>query len=146
MVEFIEENQILCDNLHGFRSGRSCLTQLLSHIDDIVKGLASGVDTDAIYLDFAKAFDKVDHRLLKMNKLVFYEKVTKWVESFLSKRQQSVVVDGVSSFEVPIQSGVPQGTVLRPILFIIFINDMKLSVKGSIIRHFADDTRILKHR
>ena len=147
MVEFIEENQILCDNQHDFRSGRSCLTQLLSHIDDIVQGLASGVDTDAIYLDFAKAFDKVDHRLLllKMNKLGIHEKVTKWVESFLSKRQQSVVVGGVSSFEVPIKSGVPQGTVLGPLLFIIFINDMKLSVKGSIIKLFADDTRILKH-
>ena len=80
-----------------------------------------------------------------MNKLGFHERVTKWVESFLSKRQQSVVVDGVSSFKVPIQSGVPQGKVLGPLLFIIFINDMKLSVKGSIIRLFADDTRILKH-
>ena len=146
MVEFLEENQILCENQHGFRSGRSCLTQLLSHVDDIVQGLSSSVGTDAIYLDFAKAFDKVDHRLLlKMNKLRFHERVTKWAESFLSKRQQSVVVDGVSSFKVPIQSGVPQGTVLGHLHFIIFINDMKLSVKGSIIRLFADDTRILKH-
>ena len=147
MVEFLEENQILYNNQHGFRSGRSYLTQLLSHVDDIVQGLSSGVDTDAIYLDFAKAFDKVDHRLLllKMNKLGFHERVTNWVESFLSKRQQSVVVDGVSSFKVPIRNGVPQGTVLRPLLFIIFINDMKLSVKGSIIRLFADYTRILKH-
>ena len=147
MVEFLEENQILCDNQHGFRSGRSCLTQLLSHVNDIVQGLSSGVDTDAIYLDFAEAFDKVDHQLLllKMNKLGFHERVTKWVESFLSKRQQSVVVDGVSSFKVPIQSEVPQGTVLGPLLFIIFINDMKLSVKGSMIKLFADDTRILEH-
>ena len=127
--------------------GRSCLTQLLSHLDDIVQGLSSGVDTDAIYLDFAKAFDKVDHRLLlpKMKNLGFHERVTKWVKSFLSKRQQSVVVDGVSSNKVAIQSGVPQGTVLGPLLFIIFNNDMKLSVKGSIIRLFADGTRILKH-
>ena len=66
-------------NYNIIYSGRSCLTQLLSHIDDIVQGLASGVDTDAIYLDFAKAFDKVDHRLLllKMDKLGFHEKVTK---------------------------------------------------------------------
>ena len=79
------------------------------------------MDTDAIYLDFAKAFDKLDYRLLllKMKKLGFHDRVTKWVESFLSKRQQSVVVDGVSSFKVPIQSAVPQGTVLGPLLFII---------------------------
>ena len=64
MVKYLDENEILCDNQHRFRSGRSCLTQLLSHFDDIMRGLLSGSDTDAIYLDFAKAFDKVDHRLL----------------------------------------------------------------------------------
>ena len=58
MVNFIEDNNILCDNQHGFRSGRSCLTQMLSHFDDIMLGLLNGHDTDAIYLDFAKAFDK----------------------------------------------------------------------------------------
>ena len=64
MVKFIEQNSLLCDNQHGFRSGRSCLTQLLSHIDDVTRGLINGADTDAIYLDYAKAFDKVDHQLL----------------------------------------------------------------------------------
>ena len=61
MVKFIDDNKILCSNQHGFRSGRSCLTQLLSHFDDIVLGFSKGADTDAIYLAYAKAFDKVDH-------------------------------------------------------------------------------------
>ncbi|KAL5270243.1 hypothetical protein ACHWQZ_G001096 [Mnemiopsis leidyi] len=98
MVDYIDRNKLLCDNQQGFRSGKSCLTQLLSHKDDIVKGLIDGADTDVIYLDFAKAFDKVDHRLLlaKMRKLGFHEKLVKWIESFLSDRKQSVVLDGVS--------------------------------------------------
>ena len=77
MVDFIKKNQLLCNNQHGFRSGRSCLTQLFSHVDDIVQGLTRNADTDAIDLDFAKAFDKVDHRLLllKMKRLGFHEKV-----------------------------------------------------------------------
>ena len=147
MVDFIEKNQLLCDNQHGFRSGRSCLTQLLSHVDDIIQGLVKNADTDAIYLDFAKAFDKVDHRLLllKMERMGFHRSLVKWIESFLSEREQRVELDGVSSLAAIILSGVPQGTVLGPLLFIIFINDMQLCVTGSIIRFFADDTRILRH-
>ena len=147
MVKYLDENEILCDNQHGFRSGRSCLTQLLSHFDVIMRGLLSGSDTDAIYLDFAKAFDKVDHRLLidKLQKYGFNGRIIKWLESFLSNRHQHVVLNGVSSFAALVISGVPQGTVLGPLLFILFINDMKLCVTGSIIRFFADDTRILKH-
>ena len=146
-VDFIEKNQLLCDNQHGFRAGRSCLTQLLSHVDDIVQGLTKNADTDAIYLDFAKAFDKVDHKLLlkKLRRLGFHEKLVQWIESFLTGREQRVVLDGVSSVAAIVLSGVPQGTVLGPLLFILFINDMKLCVTGSIIRFFADDTRILRH-
>ena len=147
MVDFLEKNDLLCDNQHGFRAGRSCLTQLLSHVDDIVQGLTKNADTDAIYLDFAKAFDKVDHRLLlsKMKRMGFHEKIVRWIESFLTDRKQCVVLNGVSSTEAAIISGVPQGTVLGPLLFILFINDMKLCVTGSMIRFFADDTRILRH-
>ena len=146
MVKFIDENGLLCDNQHGFRSGRSCLTQMLSHFDDIMDGLTQNADTDAIYLDYAKAFDKVDHRLLsKLRRYGFHDKLLHWIESFLSNRSQYVVLGGVSSFAAAILSGVPQGSVLGPLLFILFINDMKLCVKSSTIRFFADDTRIMKH-
>ena len=141
------KNEILCDNQHGFRSGRSCLTQLLSYCDDIMKGVLSGSDTDAIYLDFANAFDKVDHRLLieKLKKYGFNGKILLWLKSFLSDRYQRVVLNGKSSFAALVHSGVTQGTAIGPLLFILFVNDMKFCITDSIIRFFADDTRILKH-
>jgi hypothetical protein len=147
IVSYLDKNNILCHNQHGFRSGRSCLTQLLGHFDDIMLGLTEGIDTDAIYLDYAKAFDKVDHKLLlsKLQRYGFDNKLIKWIESFLSDRQQTVVLDGHHSYITTILSGVPQGTVLGPILFILFINDMELCVKHSTVRFFADDTRISKH-
>ena len=146
VVKYLEENNILCHMQHGFRSGRSCLTQMLSHFDDIMEGLTNNFDTDAIYLDYAKAFDKVDHQILlaKLNKYGFSPQFIKWIESFLVDRPQSVVLKGVHSYIASILSGVPQGTVLGPILFILFINDLDSCVKNSTVRFFADDTRISK--
>ncbi len=146
MVSFIDDNNILCPDQHGFRSGRSCLTQMLSHFDEVMQGLTDNADTDAIYLDYAKAFDKVDHRLL-LAKLLRYglsKKVVDWINSFLTNRLQTVVVEGSHSRSVVTLSGVPQGTVLGPILFILFINDMKNCVQHSKVSFFADDTRISK--
>ena len=104
MVKFIEQNSLLCENQHGFRSGRSCLTQLLSHIDDVMRGLINCADTDAIYLDYAKAFDKVDHQLLikKLRRYGFNEHLVMWIESFLTHRSQHVVVklNGIASFKL----------------------------------------------
>ena len=118
-----------------------------AHFDDILCNSLEGADTDAIYLDFAKAFDKVDHQLLlkKLKAFGVTGKVFQWIESFLLDRDQYVAVNGVkSSVSKVITSRVPQGTVLGPILFIIFINDMNESIVSSILRSFADDTRILK--
>ena len=144
LVEYLEQNDLICNKQHGFRSGRSCLTQLLHHFDDVLESLTNNVEFDSIYLDYAKAFDKMDHKLL-MKKLHLYEihsKIISWIESFLTDRKQAVVVDGQLSVFAPIISGVPQGTVLGPILFLIFINDIEHSISSSIIRCFADDTRI----
>ena len=146
LVDYLESNDLLCSQQHGFRSGHSCLTQLLHHFDDILENFLEGKDTDCIYLDYAKAFDKVDHALLlkKMTKYGIHPRMIKWVESFLKDRSQQVVVDGHLSLAAIIISGVPQGTVLGPILFLIFINDITLCVSESIARCFADDTRIMK--
>ena len=85
LVEYLEQNDLICNKQHGFRSGRSCLTQLLHHFDDVLESLTNNAEFDSIYLDYTKALDKVDHKLL-MKKLHLYgihPKIISWIESFL---------------------------------------------------------------
>ena len=146
MVEYLEANSLLTDKQHGFRSSRSCLTQMLDHFDDIYEGFTRGEDTDSIYLDYAKAFDKVDLKLLisKLKRYGFHNKLIDWIESFLSDREQLVVLNGVHSDIAKVISGVPQGSVLGPLFFILFINDLEQVVVSSTVSFFADDTRVSK--
>ncbi|KAL5269743.1 hypothetical protein ACHWQZ_G003270 [Mnemiopsis leidyi] len=144
LTNYLEGNFLLSNKQHGFRKGRSCLTQLLSHYESILKNLNSGKETDVIYLDFSKAFDKVDHGLL-LKKLKFYGiagKLFAWIRDFLTNRKQIVTVDGVHSEPTDVLSGVPQGTVLGPLLFLIDINDLEEVVHSSTAASFADDTRL----
>jgi hypothetical protein len=145
IVEHLESNSVLNVNQHGFRSKRGTITQLLEHYDTILDALCMGSNVDVIYLDFAKAFDKVDHELLlaKTYNCGIQGKIHKWLETFLKNRTQSVIVDGAISSPLNVISGVPQGTVLGPILFLIMANDLSLSCKYTNISCFADDTRIL---
>ena len=99
-----------------------------------------------VYLDFAKAFDKVDHNILMM-KIYQYGirgKLYSWLRNFLQNRHQQVIVDGKLPREEIVVSGVPQGTVLGPLMFLIYIDDLELSMKNSILRTFADDSKIVK--
>ena len=146
MVDFLEENQLLTCKQHGFRKGKSCLTQLLKQYDTILSNLLAQNETDVIYLDFACAFDKVDYPILmkKLSNIGISGKLFDWLLNFLSDRCQTVVVDGVMSYLALVVSGVPQGTVLGPLLFLIYLNDISDCLQFSEISCFADDSRIFK--
>ena len=113
ILEHFNRNNLMCKHQHGFLKNRSCLTQLLGHINIVLENFLQGKDTDSIYLDYAKAFDKVDHELL-LHKLQCYGikgQLLNWIKSFLSDRSQSVAINGKHSYKGKVMSGVPQGTV-----------------------------------
>ena len=145
IVKYLEENALLNPNQHGFRQNHSCVTQLLSYINIIFDNLTNDSETDSIYIDFSKAFDKIDHNIL-INRLKYYKitgKYLEWITQFLKNRTQTVYINNTYSYSTPVRSGVPQGSVLGPVLFILFINDLINCVANSTVLTFADDTKIV---
>ncbi len=143
LVKYIDANDLLSACQHGFVSGRSCSTQLIECLDTWMDLLDRGDSLDVVYLDFAKAFDSVPHeRLLrKLRAFGINQQIIKWSESFLTGRKQRVLVNGSESAWVDVISGVPQGSVLGPLYFVLFINDMP-QVVDNYIALFADDAKL----
>ena len=144
MVHHLEQHRLIRTSQHGFMRGKSCTTNLLSFLEKVTTAVDNGDSVDVIFLDFAKAFDKVPvERLLK--KVLAHGiggKILSWIAAWLRERSQRVVLNGKASTWRKVLSGVPQGSVLGPLLFVLFINDLEENVADSIIiRKFADDTK-----
>ena len=146
IVEHLQKFKLLNDSQHGFIKGKSCLTNLLEYLENVTKVLDEGDPLDVIYLDFAKAFDKVPHKRLikKLEAHGISGNVSRWIKNWLTDRRQRVNINGKISNWADVLSGVPQGSVLGPLLFLIYINDIDDGIMSKIWK-FADDTKICKN-
>ena len=143
LVSYLERNQLMDVNQHGSRAGKSTLSQLLEHQDEILAALENGENFDSVYLDFSKAFDKCDHGILlhKIKRLKIKGRLGRWLQNFLTERQQVVLVNKVKSKYSSLVSGIPQGSVLGPILFLIYISDIGQDLIANTLV-YVDDTKV----
>ena len=145
IAKHLAKNNILINDQHGFRNKLSTITQLINTTNDWANTLNNKGQTDVILLDFSKAFDKVSHKHLQL-KLNYYgirNNTLGWIDAFLSNRTQVTCVNGTHSSRIHVTSGVPQGSVLGPVLFLLYINDINQEIKSH-IKLFADDSVVYR--
>ena len=141
----LETYNIIQEYQHGFRPKRSCESQLLLTIEDLTRALKYSKESHAIILDVSKAFDTVAHNRLinKLNHCGISGNINKWIKVLLTNRIKQVTVDVESSEPVKVGSGVPQGTVLGPLMFLLYINDIDSNI-SSTIRLYTDDSLLYR--
>ena len=142
IIDFIQKS--LCLHQFGFLKNRSSVSQLLTSFSNIIQNCESGASTDQVFFDFSKAFDSVAHSILlfKLWRIGITGPLWCWFKNYLTDRQHFVQIDGFSSPLLPVKSGVPQGSVLGPLLFLIFINDIPDHISSSALFLFADDSKL----
>ena len=143
IIDHIYANNYFSNFQNGFMKGRSTISQLLEIMDHWTKSFDLDTQIDCIYLDFKKAFDSVSHELL-IHKLKSYnisDSMITWLSSFLNNRRQSVRINGSTSSWTSVTSWVPQGSILGPLMFLLFVNDIPQITSSNIIL-FADDTKL----
>ncbi len=143
LQKHLEDNNLIKNTQHGFRRGRSCLTNLLEFFEVITKWVDGGSSVDILLLDLAKAFDKVSHSKLlqKLRNKDVAGNLLRWIENWLTDRKQWLVINGEHSDWLGVNSGVPQGSVLRPLLFLVYIDDLEEGILSKLSK-FAVDTKV----